>query len=49
MIAMHALCQLDFGLDARMCTDEEFWLSPNAEAPMNDAWIHNTLTTINGV
>ena len=41
MIAMHALCQDDFGLDARMCTGEEFWLSPNAEAPSADAWLHN--------
>ncbi len=41
MILMHALCQDDFGLDARMCTGEEFWLSPNAEAPSADAWLHN--------
>ena len=33
MILMHALCQDDFGPNSRMCTSEEFWLSPNAEAP----------------
>jgi len=43
MIAMHALCQDDFGPDVRMCTSEEFWLSPNAEAPAADAWLHPTL------
>ncbi len=43
MIAMHALCQDqdDFGPDSRMCTSEEFWLSPNAKAPTADAWLHN--------
>ena len=25
MIAMHALCQDDFGLNSKMCTSEEFW------------------------
>ena len=40
MLAMHELCQDDFGLDARMCTSKEFWLSPNAEAPGADAWLH---------
>ncbi len=40
MIAMHAFCQDDFGPDARMCTSKEFWLSPNAEAPSADAWLH---------
>ncbi len=42
MLDMHALCQDDFGPDARMCTSEEFWLSPNAEAPTADAWLHLT-------
>jgi len=42
MIDMHALCQDDFGPDTRMCTSEEFWLSPNAEAPAADAWLHFT-------
>jgi hypothetical protein len=43
MLAMHALCQDDFGADARMCLDWEFWLSPNAEAPATeDAWLHGT-------
>ncbi len=41
MLAMHALCQDDFGENARMCTSEEFWLSRNAEAPSTDAaWVH---------
>jgi hypothetical protein len=41
MLAMHGLCQIDFGAEARMCIDEEFWLSPNAEAPStSDAWLH---------
>jgi len=40
MIAMHELCQDDFGPNSRMCTSEEFWLSPNAEAPAADAWLH---------
>ncbi len=43
MIDMHALCQDDFGLNSRMCTSEEFWLSPNAEEPTADAWLHPTL------
>ncbi len=38
MLAMHALCQDDFGPDARMCTSEEFWLSPNAAAAA-DSWL----------
>ena len=46
MIAMHALCQGDFVLDARMCTDEEFWLSPNAEAPAADAWFHHRILSL---
>ncbi len=41
-LAMHELCQDDFGPDARMCTGEEFWLSPNAEAPLAlAAWLHS--------
>ncbi len=44
MLAMHALCQDDFGPDARMCTDKEFWLSPNAEAPaFASSWLHPVL------
>ena len=38
MLAMHALCQDDFGENARMCTSEEFWLSPNATAAAN-SWL----------
>ena len=41
MLAMHELCQDDYGPDARMCLDREFWLSPNAEAPTaSAAWLH---------
>ncbi len=42
MLDMHALCQDDFGPNSRMCTSEEFWQSPNAEAPAADAWLHFT-------
>ncbi len=38
---MHALCQDDFGPDARMCTSKEFWQSPNADKPAEDAWLHS--------
>ncbi len=38
MLAMHALCRDDFGENARMCTSEEFWLSPNATAAAN-SWL----------
>jgi len=41
MIAMHAKCQEDFGASARMCTGEEFWLSPSATAPAAIAWVHS--------
>ncbi len=47
MLAMHALCQDDFGPNARMCTSEEFWLSPNAEAPLADAWFHSASQYLN--
>lgn len=39
-VAMHTSCQEDFGPLARMCTTEEFWLSPNAGYPDSSAWIH---------
>lgn len=46
MIAMHRLCQDDFGDLARLCTSKEFWLSPGAEAPSAvDAWIHNVISS----
>ena len=38
MLAMNALCQDDFGENARMCTSEEFWLSPKAAAAA-DSWL----------
>ncbi len=48
MIAMHALCQNDFGENSRMCTDEEFWLSPNAVPPTTFAWMHTgAFTSVN--
>ncbi len=30
----------------RLVNIKEFFLSPNAEAPTADAWIHNTITTV---
>ena len=48
MLEMNALCQDDFGPEARMCLDREFWLSPNAEAPTTSAaWLHETVGTTN--
>ncbi len=42
MIAMHVLCQDDFGPDARMCIGREFWLSLNAKAPSTEsAWLQH--------
>ena len=37
--AMHATCQVDFGDSARMCTLEEYFLSPNAEQTDPPAWV----------
>lgn len=43
MLQMHALCQIDHGPSARMCTSKEFWLSPKAIAPTaSAAWLHPT-------
>ena len=36
---MHATCQVNFGESARMCTVEEYLLSPNAEQPDQNAWV----------
>ena len=38
---MHALCQSDFGEQARMCTTKEWWTSPNAGPPPQGArtWV----------
>ncbi len=49
MLAMHELCQDDFGPNSRMCTDEEFWLSPNAVPPTTTgAWMHTgAFTNVN--
>jgi len=44
MLEMHPLCQDDFGPQARMCTEKEFHLSPNAAPPAStDAWLHPTI------
>ncbi len=40
--AMHATCQVDFGDSARMCTLEEYFLSPNAEQSDSKAWVQPT-------
>ena len=39
---MHALCQSDFGEHARMCTTKEWWTSPNAGPPPQNArtWVN---------
>ena len=37
--AMYEACQFDFGLGARMCTRDEFYYSPNAVAPSDNAWV----------
>ena len=50
LLAMHALCQDDFGPEARTCTSREFWLSPNAEAHQDDliyTWLHPDRVTNN--
>jgi hypothetical protein len=46
MLAMHAECQADYGATARMCTSREFWLSPNAVAPADNAWLHPEIIAI---
>jgi len=41
-LGMHAICQASFGLDARMCTTEEFWKTPPTGITLEDpisAWI----------
>ena len=41
-IKMNALCQDDYGISARMCTQAEFWVSPNAVGPSaRGAWVHS--------
>ena len=46
IFGMHAACQATFGKTARMCTTEEYILSPNggSEAPITQAaWIQPTI------
>lgn len=38
-VGLHALCQADFGSQARACTSEEYIRSPHAEAPATGAWL----------
>jgi hypothetical protein len=41
-IGMHSICQASFGLDARMCTTEEFWKTPPRRTTLEDStrgWI----------
>ena len=41
LVAMHAACQADFGPDSRMCTVEEYWLTPSAAGSgVTPAWVH---------
>ncbi len=42
--AMHATCQVDFGDSARMCTLEEYFLSPNAEQTDPNAWVQPSVS-----
>ncbi len=42
--AMYATCQVDFGDSARMCTLEEYFLSPNAEQADPKAWVQPTVS-----
>ena len=40
---IYETCQFDFGPGSRMCTLDEFFLSPNAETPTfpgDAAWVH---------
>lgn len=43
IVSMHALCQLDFGPDARMCISEEYFTSATAAEPLSRAWLHPTI------
>ena len=40
--AMVALCQDDFGPNARPCVGEEFWLTLDADLPNASSWLHHT-------
>ena len=37
--AINETCQFDFGPEARVCTETEFFESPNAAAPSGPAWV----------
>ena len=43
---MYALCQADFGSNARTCTTQEYILSPNAGAPERFAWISGVIVAV---
>lgn len=43
IVAMNAVCQLEFGTDARLCTSEEYFTSASAAEPLARAWLHPTV------
>jgi hypothetical protein len=51
VFGMHALCQQEFGPEARMCTTKEWWESSNngppPMEPPKSAWVHSTVITSN--
>ncbi len=48
IVAMNALCQLEFGVDARFCTSEEYFTSASAAEPLARAWLHPTIVAATG-
>ena len=46
--AMYGACQDDFGLDARVCTQTEFFQSPNVEIPSSSAWLGSSTIPTSG-
>lgn len=43
IVAMDAVCQLEFGPEARLCTSEEYFTSATAAEPVSRAWLHPTV------
>ena len=49
LVGMYQECQTDFGVEARMCSDQEFFNSPNISAPITRAWVQPTKLIPDGV